>query len=119
VHVNFVLVYGALVLNNKHQVKLVQLGRTQVRLGPVQCQVVVEMGERGFGWDRMLGGADGFGWKLGCSESGVTWSPGGNLGDMSMVYGLKPERASINLESLLLCSPRSTFTVHRTWVCCA
>ena len=54
----------------EHQGRLVQLGRTQVRLGPVQCQVAVEVGERGFGRDQTLGGTDGFCWKLGFIESG-------------------------------------------------
>jgi len=52
------------------QGKLVPLGQTQVCLGPVQCQVAVEVGERGFGRDQTLGGTDGFCWKLGFIESG-------------------------------------------------
>jgi len=52
------------------QGKLVPLGRTQVCLGPVQCHVAVEVGERGFGRDQTLGGTDGFCWKSGFIESG-------------------------------------------------
>jgi len=52
-----------------------RLGRTQVRLGPVQCQVAVEVEERGFFRDRMLGSADGFGWKSGFSQSRATQIP--------------------------------------------
>jgi len=65
----------------------VPLGRTQVRLGPGRCQVAVEVGERGFCRDRMLGGADSFGWKLGSGESRGTRIPDEKFG--RHLYGVR------------------------------
>jgi len=65
----------------------VPLGRTQIRLGPGQCQVAVEVGERGFGRNRMLGGADGFGWKSGVSKIRGTRIPDEKFG--LHLYGVR------------------------------
>ena len=55
-----------------------QLGQMQVVLGPVQPQLFIKAGERGFGWDGLLGGADCFNGELECRGGRVTRHFGGN-----------------------------------------
>jgi len=75
VHVNVVLVDGALVL----KVTPSKAGSFRVDASSPWSRAMSSCGvdgKGGFGQDRMLGGADSCGWKSGCSVSGNAWSPG-------------------------------------------
>jgi len=54
----------------------------------------VEVGERGFDRDRMLGGRDGFGGQSGCSDIRVTRIPDKTFG--LHLYGILGTREGIN-----------------------